>query len=76
MTILYNEQTNEQHTPLAQYDSFNKNLFMQTMVLNKTCYVALGDVDLPLPLLLLYFTIENLFPRLTTGLDEKSVLHR
>ena len=73
MTImLYNEQTNEQHTYLARHNSFKKNLFMQTMVLHKTCYVASDDVDLPLPLLLLYFTIENPVLRLITGLDEKS----
>ena len=35
--MLHNELTNEQHAPLAQHNSFNKNLFMQTMVLDKTC---------------------------------------
>ena len=45
---------------------------MHTIVLCKTCLVALDIVDLPSPLLLLYFTTENLVLRLTTGLDEKS----
>ena len=70
--ILHNEQTKEQHESLARHDSFNKNLLTCTIVLHKTYSVAADDVDLPLPLLLLYFTIGNPVLRLSTGLNKKS----